>query len=164
MKTVINKLPLLIKSGFDGDRKQIEKHALYIIKNIKKEYPEIANEITKIIYYSNLNNIDTRSIDLSLLPIDNESKFSLLKSESTFTEEEPILEIKIMEKINEFIMERSKVDEFISEGIMPSNTLLLVGDPGVGKTHSAKWIASSLNMPLLTIDLAATMSSYLGKK
>src|SRR5690606_12141378 len=103
------------------------------------------------------------SIDLSLLSIDNESKFSLLKSESTFTEEEPILEIKIMEKINEFIMERSKVDEFISEGIMRSNTLLLIGDPGVGKTHSAKWIASSLNMPLLTIDLAATMSSYLGK-
>jgi AAA+ superfamily predicted ATPase len=33
----------------------------------------------------------------------------------------------------------------------------------LGKTLAAKWLACKLDMPLLTLDLASVMSSYLGK-
>ena len=48
-------------------------------------------------------------------------------------------------------------------GLHPSPSLLISGPPGVGKTLSAKWIAHKLDIPLLTLDLASVMSSYLGK-
>ena len=38
-----------------------------------------------------------------------------------------------------------------------------MGPPGVGKTLAARWLAYQLERPLLTLDLAAVMSSFLGR-
>lgn len=46
---------------------------------------------------------------------------------------------------------------------MPPNSILLHGSPGVGKTLIAKWISYKLNMPMVTLDLANSISSYLGR-
>jgi len=48
-------------------------------------------------------------------------------------------------------------------GLHPSKSILFTGPPGVGKTLAAKWIARQLNRPLLVLDLAAVMSSFLGR-
>src|SRR5665213_3572636 len=39
----------------------------------------------------------------------------------------------------------------------------LYSPPGVGKTLAARWIARELHRPLLTLDLSAVMSSFLGR-
>ena len=44
-----------------------------------------------------------------------------------------------------------------------TRTALFIGPPGVGKTLSARWIASQLNLPLMVLDLSAVMSSFLGR-
>lgn len=48
-------------------------------------------------------------------------------------------------------------------GIAPTRTLLLTGDPGTGKTLSARWLAQQLGAPLLRLDLAAVMNKQLGR-
>lgn len=60
------------------------------------------------------------------------------------------------------------VEEYRSEslkalGIPATRTLLLTGDPGTGKTMTARWIASQLGRPLLRLDLAALMNKQLGR-
>lgn len=60
------------------------------------------------------------------------------------------------------------VDEYHSEylktlSIPATRTLLLTGDPGTGKTMTARWIAAQLNRPLLRLDLAAVMNKQLGR-
>jgi hypothetical protein len=62
----------------------------------------------------------------------------------------------------------SIVDEYRSEslkalGIPATRTLLLTGDPGTGKTITARWIAAQLGLPLLRLDLAAVMNKQLGR-
>ena len=51
----------------------------------------------------------------------------------------------------------------MKQGLVPTRSIIFTGPPGVGKTFAARWIARELNRPLLTLDLSAVMSSFLGR-
>ena len=61
------------------------------------------------------------------------------------------------------IKEHQRAKDILQAGLTISNKLIFCGPPGVGKTLAAKWLANRLNLPLYTLNLAAVMSSYLGK-
>lgn len=65
--------------------------------------------------------------------------------------------------LHELVRERAHSSELSAVGLEPTSKLLLVGEPGVGKTMSAHWLAGHLNLPLYSLDLATTMSSFLGE-
>jgi SpoVK/Ycf46/Vps4 family AAA+-type ATPase len=48
-------------------------------------------------------------------------------------------------------------------GFLPMRKLLLVGPPGVGKTMTASVLATSLDVPLLRVNLHAVIGSHLGE-
>ena len=50
-----------------------------------------------------------------------------------------------------------------SLGLLPTRSAIFVGKPGVGKTLTARWLASKLGLPLYVLDLTTVMSSLLGK-
>ena len=75
--------------------------------------------------------------------------------------EAPILQADVYNQLNEFLRERQLIDKFLEQDIIPPNSILLYGKPGVGKTYIAKWLSYMLNMPLVTLDLASAISSYL---
>lgn len=99
----------------------------------------------------------------SLVPVDTESRAVLADivypSENNI---EVILSKGNLENLNSFIMSYQNADKLNALGIDVSNTLLLYGPPGCGKTQCAYLIAKELNLPLVIARLDSLISSYLG--
>ena len=66
------------------------------------------------------------------------------------------------EKLEAFILSYKNADKLNDLGIGVSNTLILYGPPGCGKTKCAYLIARELNLPLVIARLDSIISSYLG--
>ena len=74
----------------------------------------------------------------------------------------PVLAPHAAEQVEQVIAEHTS--EFLRQrGITPTRTVLLIGPPGTGKTVTARWIASQVRRPLVTLDLAQLMSHELGR-
>ncbi|WP_241014596.1 AAA family ATPase [Burkholderia sp. Ac-20379] len=98
------------------------------------------------------------------LPVDADTKLPLVRVEEVDRpREEPVLNPMVRQVIERVIQERRAVDKLLAADLMPVRSVLMSGPPGVGKTMTASWLAQQLALPLLTLDLASVMSSYLGK-
>lgn len=162
---LVDMIPKLLQASIDGDTKMLEATALMIVKKIRKENPDVAKDISQILagLGASHSNANARSMHFSSLPIDKESRYALVKIEEPFPIPDPILSPYTWSQISDFIKERELIPEFIEAGIIPPNSLLMSGQPGVGKTYIAHWISNKLNLPLVTLDLATSISSYLGR-
>ena len=160
---VFDLLPKIIRACYEEDRKALEALSLMIIKKIKKDYPDTAAEIAKVMSYNRYEGASARSLDLDPPPVDKETRSSLVNIEEPFDVNDPILDDYTRRQLDDFLRERGLIEKFIEENITPPNSLLLNGAPGVGKTYIAKWISYKLNLPLVTLDLASSISSFLGR-
>jgi hypothetical protein len=98
------------------------------------------------------------------VPVDEDSRLSLLrKFHDTSDREKPLLSAELAESLMQLMQERKQVARLLSAGLTPTRSAIFVGPPGVGKTLTARWLASQLGVPLYVLDLAAVMSSLLGR-
>lgn len=98
------------------------------------------------------------------LPVDDESRLSLLKVfNDSPGSNAPLFSGELEETLNQLIQERRQIERLASLGLAPARSAIFVGPPGVGKTLTARWLASQLGVPLYVLDLTAVMSSLLGK-
>jgi SpoVK/Ycf46/Vps4 family AAA+-type ATPase len=97
------------------------------------------------------------------IPTDADSRLHLLRTEHVYDAAAPVLSKEIETQLAGLLRERRSMDRLLQSGLMPTRSALFVGPPGVGKTMSARWIASELQLPLLILDLSAVMSSFLGR-
>ena len=97
-------------------------------------------------------------------PVDDESRLSLLK---VFKDDPdrvpPLLSTGLEESLFQLIEERRQTERLMAMGLTPTRSAIFVGKPGVGKTLTARWLASKLGVPLYVLDLTAVMSSLLGQ-
>ena len=97
------------------------------------------------------------------IPVDTESRTTL--ADIIYPDEnniEVILSKRNTDKLDSFILSYKNSDKLNDLGIGVSNTLLLYGPPGCGKTKCAYLIAKQLNLPLVIARLDSLISSYLG--
>lgn len=103
---------------------------------------------------------NTKSLSI---PVDTESRTTL--ADIIYPDEnniEVILSRRNADKLDSFILSYKNADKLNDLGIGVSNTLLLYGPPGCGKTKCAYLIAKQLNLPLVIARLDSLISSYLG--
>jgi Cdc6-like AAA superfamily ATPase len=96
-------------------------------------------------------------------PVDTSTFQSLLHTDDASVGEAPLLDASVRAMLAEVIEEHRQHVRLEEVGLEPTRSILLVGPPGVGKTMTARFLAHELSLPLLTLDLAAVMSSFLGR-
>lgn len=160
-KEIIHISRLIASKSYD-DASSIAKRAL---KKIIKDRPDLAQDALTVL--QTLNDFSfARSKQLEDLPIpvDMDSRLELLRKDlHPFVESNFIWPEPVQSELLVTLSERDKTEELLEQGLNPTKSMLFVGQPGVGKTVAAKWLASKLRRPLLTLDLSAVMSSYLGR-
>lgn len=135
-----------------------------IAKSHRQRSPELASALLALVRESPTRASPLRRQTEALLPVDSDTRFHLLRIEELpVVDPEPVYSDAVMELLTRVVAERQRSDELLSAGLQPSRTVLFTGAPGVGKTLAARWLARELRRPLLTLDLAAVMSSYLGR-
>jgi len=132
-------------------------------KKYQDIYPEMVKGLRELLQESPTRSTPLRKYTDIPVPVDSESRFQLLRVENNQLDHELVLSETIAAGLNQLISERKDVPTLLKAGLHPTKSVLFTGPPGVGKTMAAKWIAGILNRPLLVLDLAAVMSSYLGK-
>lgn len=151
---------LLIDSALTGNVRSVEMVLKKIAPKIKSDNPDLYQYITNKLQSNLLRSKENSKI----LPVDTDSRLQLVRVENpVLLSSPPILSEDIESKLLQVVKERSLMEKLLEVGLTPTKTILFEGPPGVGKTMSARWLANKLELPLIVLDLATVISSYLGK-
>ena len=130
--------------------------------SLAKRRPDLAGDLAAVLGMLD-RTVPTRSSPAPL-PVDSDSRLELLRLDnSPAVPFPPVWPKPVAAVLEEIIEERRLVQRLLEAGIDPTKSVLFCGPPGTGKTLAATWLAEQLHIPLLTLDLSAVMSSFLGK-
>lgn len=146
----------LLKSIVWKDNNKIKSVGESIALNEeRKGHQKIAKDIR---YY--IDKLTTTYMQLQELPTNIKNLIMMENFETTF--DDIILSECNTKIIQNFINEYRNKDKLKEYGLSNKSKLLLVGESGCGKTMTAKALSNAIELPLLYVDLANVITSYLG--
>jgi len=152
----------IIEGGLKGDKEKVYNYATILSENlIKNGETNLAKRITNAINSKKGSMVSLDSFNVK--PVDVESRLDMV--DVVYVGDEfldPILSKHTKKSVNDLVLSYSKRDDILKAGIQSTNSLLLYGPPGCGKTTVAKYIAKQTNLPLVTVRLDGMVSSLLG--
>jgi hypothetical protein len=155
----------LARLALAGRAQDVHAYLRKVMKRAEKSDGNLAAQIASLLASASPGGPAVlRDASAFRAPVDADTRLSLIRQEHPVVlDVGPVLPGDIALRLTQVIAERRRADELADQDLQPSKTLLFSGPPGVGKTLSARWIASSLGWPLISLDLATVMSSFLGK-
>ena len=160
-KMYYSEIGKIIEAGLDRDREKVKSFAQLLAKKMEAD-GEVrgSSRITNIINKKNLGRATMDS--LVPLPVDQESRMNIVEIDYDPQADSLILAEPVQLKLQDFmdtIQNKKRMDDM---GLEFSQSLLLYGYPGCGKTTAAAYIASKMHLPLVTARLDTLISSLLG--
>ena len=154
----------LARIALTGRAQDVQLLVHKVVRKHREAHPMLVADLAELLREAPTRASPLRRQAEAPIPVDVDSRLQLLRIESSPSSDlPPILAGQIQAQMDQIIAERSQVDCLTDAGLFPTKSVLFVGPPGVGKTMTARWIASQIGRPLLTLDLAAVISSYLGR-
>lgn len=154
----------LARLALIGKQKDIQMYVRRLINQYRLAIPELANQLGSALREAPKHSSPLRGSTVEAIPVDLDSRLQLAKPEfPVVLSTEPVWDAYVKEQLDQIALERERQDELLQAGLHPTKSALFTGAPGVGKTLAAKWLAQRLERPLITLDLSAVMSSFLGR-
>ncbi|MFV8248090.1 AAA family ATPase [Bdellovibrio bacteriovorus] len=159
---ILEDLVHLARLALTGSKDEIDLIIKRLSKRTASHYPDVSEKLQTLLKGQQTRAF--RNSNMNSVPVDRDSRLNLLKIE--YPIEVPtaiVLQDDVRFQMDSLVSERKKSSTLVSAGFSPVKSALFSGKPGVGKTLMAKTIAKNLDVPLLTLDLSAVMSSFLGR-
>jgi len=154
----------IARLALTGRPQDVQMYVRRLAKRYHDTFPTAAAELNKLLQESPTRQSPLRRQAEAPVPVDMESRLQLLRVETApIIDVEPIWDATVQRGLAQLIFERQHNQELIEQGLAPTRSVIFTGPPGVGKTLAARWVARELHRPLLTLDLSAVMSSFLGR-
>ena len=155
----------IVEGSLKHDQTKVINYTKQLIEKLKTDGEHRAAEkFSKILSTQSVSALSTTGYRNDMLvPVDTESRSAL--ADVIYPSENNtavILSNRNLEDLQSFILSYKNADKLNAVGIGVSNTLLLYGPPGCGKTQCAYYIAKELQLPLVIARLDSLISSYLG--
>lgn len=155
----------IVEGALKHDQTKVINYTKQLIAKLEQDNEErAANKFSKLLSAQSEATLSAMGMKKDIaIPVDSESRTVLADvvypSENNI---DVILSKENKDNLETFILSYKNADRLNSMGIGVSNTLLLYGPPGCGKTQCAYLIARELGLPLVIARLDSLISSYLG--
>lgn len=155
----------LIKNSFNENKYQFKKVVeAMIAEERSKQHLQLADKLQQeldAMLRSVDKDIQGRNVtSVAAAPIVN----NFLQEVSVHKSFDDLVLPAVVKKLTQnFVEEQSRADVLRSYGLEPRNKVMLVGEPGTGKTSYAEALAERLMVPLYVVRYDALIGSYLGE-
>ncbi|SEN67147.1 AAA family ATPase [Nitrosomonas marina] len=163
-------LAQIVRLALAEQTEDVRLFAARLVRKYRGTEPELAEQMDLFLRAkprragAPLRKATSSPLSDQMLPVDDESRLSLLKVfKDNSDREAPLLSTDLEETLGQLIQERKQVARLASLGLTPTRSAIFVGQPGVGKTLTARWLAAQLGVSLYVLDLTTVMSSLLGR-
>lgn len=160
--TMYTEILRIIEGGLAKDPKKVYNYAKLLAEKVEKDGDErMAKMIFKAIEKRQATTITMD--ELLTTPVDQESRLGIVDVVLPSAENTAVVLPKLIDnKIADFINVVNHQSQLLQKGVELSNSLLLYGNPGCGKTTVAKYISEQTGLPLVIARFDAIVSSLLG--
>ncbi|WP_400190685.1 AAA family ATPase [Hymenobacter sp. B81] len=153
----------LVRASLSGDSNLIKKVVQAVIAEERvKQHNVIANQLEEALntFPASLAPSPSRSVTPVLYDKIDSFLYSISPNKPLGN---LVLNSLVVNAIREFVLEFARADVLRSYSLEPRNRVLLVGEPGNGKTSIAEVIATELMLPMFVIRYDGIIGSYLGE-
>src|SRR5574343_940180 len=158
MNEVQSDLAQLIRLSLADQTEDVRLFVARLVRKYRNTDPELAEQMDLYLRAKTprssapMRKVTQPTLPTQTLPVDDESRLSLLKVfKDEPNREQPLLSLDLEETLSQLIQERRQTKRLASMGLNPTRSAIFVGPPGVGKTLTARWLASQLGVPLYVL-------------
>lgn len=163
-RTISGDFAQLAKIALTAGPHEVQLFLRRMSRRYRDQFPALSTELLELLRQSPTRMSPLRKGGVASVPVDADSRLSLLRIEANpVLDLEPVFPQAISEALSVLVRERRDRERLSAHGLEPTRTALFTGEPGVGKSLAARWLAREIGVPLLTLDLSAVMSSFLGR-